>query len=132
LPNASIISLINWADEIHTLTSLSGFEALLRGRKVVTYGLPFYAGWGLSEDLGPPLPRRGRKLTIEELVAGVLILYPRYIDPVTRLPCGPEVLIERIAQPELWPLSFLMRARRMQGMVLRRLGLSGSVGKSFK
>ncbi|HTH97012.1 MAG TPA: hypothetical protein VL574_06305 [Stellaceae bacterium] len=132
MPNASIVRLINWADEVHTLTSLSGFEALLRGKTVVTYGQPFYAGWGLTRDMAPPISRRGRRLTVEELVAATLILYPRYLDPVTGLPCGPEVLIDRIAHPELWPLSFLMRVRHVQGWVLRRLGLSGSVGKSFK
>ena len=44
--DADLISLIEHADEVHTLSSLSGFEALLRGKAVFTYGLPFYAGWG--------------------------------------------------------------------------------------
>ncbi len=83
-------------DEVHCLSSLSGFEALLRGRRVVTHGRPFYAGWGLTEDRDPP-PRRGRRLSLDELVAGALILYPRYRDPVSGLPCPPEVLLERLA-----------------------------------
>jgi capsular polysaccharide export protein len=83
-------------DEVHCLSSLSGFEALLRGRRVVTHGRPFYAGWGLTEDRDPP-PRRGRRLSLDALVAGALILYPRYRDPVTGLPCPPEVLLERLA-----------------------------------
>jgi capsular polysaccharide export protein len=83
-------------DEVHCLSSLSGFEALLRGRRVVTHGRPFYAGWGLTEDRDPP-PRRGRRLPLDALVAGALILYPRYRDPVTGLPCPPEVLLERLA-----------------------------------
>ena len=83
-------------DEVHCLSSLSGFEALLRGRRVVTHGRPFYASWGLTEDRDPP-PRRGRRLSLDELVAGALILYPRYRDPVTGLPCPPEVLLERLA-----------------------------------
>lgn len=66
-------------DEVHTLTSLAGFEALLHNKKVATYGLPFYAGWGLTRDRHPA-PRRGRKLDLDELVAAALILYPRYID----------------------------------------------------
>ena len=83
-------------DEVHCLSSLSGFEALLRGRRVVTHGRPFYAGWGLTEDRDPP-PRRGRCLPLDALVAGALILHPRYRDPVTGLPCPPEVLLERLA-----------------------------------
>jgi len=65
---------------------------------------------------------RGRRLSLDELVAGVLILYPRYLDPVTRLPCGPEVLIDRLDHPELWRPGPLVHARRLQGAVARRLG----------
>ena len=45
-------------DEVHVNSSLAGFEALLRGTKVSTYGVPFYAGWGLTEDHGPIPARR--------------------------------------------------------------------------
>jgi capsular polysaccharide export protein len=112
--------LIGAVDEVHTLTSLAGFEALLRGRRVVTYGQPFYAGWTLTEDRAP-VPRRGRSLSVEELAAGTLLLYPRYVDPLTRLPCGPEVLIDRLADQALWQPTLLMRLRRLQGHVRRRL-----------
>lgn len=112
----SMAALVATTDEVHTLTSLAGFEALLRGCRVVTYGQPFYAGWGLTEDLAP-IARRGRQLGIAELVAGALILYPRYLDPLTGLPCPPEVLIERLADPLLWRPGPLMRARRLQGRV---------------
>jgi capsular polysaccharide export protein len=71
--------LLDAVDEVHVMTSLAGFEALLRGRRVATYGQPFYAGWGLTEDHAPPA-RRGRPLTLDELVAGVLLLYPTYVS----------------------------------------------------
>ncbi|PYD49524.1 hypothetical protein CFR79_14195 [Komagataeibacter saccharivorans] len=119
----SVISLLSKVDAVHTLTSLAGFEALLRGVQVVTYGVPFYAGWGLTTDLGPvPHTRRHRSLTLEELVAGTLLLYPSYIDPLTRLPCEPEMLIDRIQDARLWRPTLLMRAREIQGRVRRRLG----------
>ena len=82
------------ADRVEVATSLLGFEALLRGKPVATHGLPFYAGWGLTES--PASPRRTRRLTLDELVAGALILYPRYIDPPTGLPCSPETLVRRL------------------------------------
>jgi capsular polysaccharide export protein len=116
----SSAAMVLAVDEIHTLTSLVGFEALLRGRRVVVYGQPFYVGWGLTADQAPP-PRRSRKLTIEQLVAGTLILYPRYLDPVTRLPCGPEVIIDRLADPTLWRAGPLVTLRRLQGAAARRL-----------
>jgi capsular polysaccharide export protein len=114
----STAALLDEVDEVHTLTSLTGFEALLRRRRVVAYGRPFYAGWGLTADLAPV--DRGRELALEELVAGALILYPRYLDPVTRLPCPPELVVERLRCPELWRPSLLVTARRLQGMAVRR------------
>lgn len=72
------LSLAAAADEVHTISSLAGFDALLRGKKVCTYGLPFYAGWGLTEDLQPCERRNSVGLTLEELVAGALLLYPKY------------------------------------------------------
>ena len=71
--------LLTLVDEVHVITSLAGFEALLRGKKVVTYGQPFYAGWGLTADICS-LERRTRKLAVDELVAGALILYPTYVS----------------------------------------------------
>lgn len=75
----SIVSCIEFADEIHTMTSLAGFDALLRGKPVTVYGRPFYAGWGLTRDR-LPIARRDRVLGLDELVAGVLLHYPIYWD----------------------------------------------------
>ena len=74
-----IIDCICSVDSVHTMTSLSGFEALLYGKKVVCYGRPFYSGWGLTIDKLPPIRAR-RKLCLEELIHGVLIEYPLYLD----------------------------------------------------
>ncbi|EGH4467910.1 capsular polysaccharide biosynthesis protein [Campylobacter lari] len=93
IENVSIDSAINASDEVHTITSTSGFDALLRGKKVVVYGKPFYAGWGLTSDLHE-IPRRTRMLSLEELVAGVLILYPRYIHPKNKNLCEVELALD--------------------------------------
>ncbi|OEW29423.1 capsule biosynthesis protein [Campylobacter jejuni] len=91
--DCSIDSAIKIADEIHTITSTSGFDALLRAKKVFTYGMPFYAGWGLTKDKHK-CERRTRKLSLEELVAGALIIYPRYINPKTKTLCEIEVCLD--------------------------------------
>ncbi|EGO0809628.1 capsular polysaccharide biosynthesis protein [Campylobacter lari] len=93
IENVSIDSAINACDEVHTITSTSGFDALLRGKKVVVYGKPFYAGWGLTSDLHE-IPRRTRVLSLEELVAGALILYPRYIHPKSKNLCEVELALD--------------------------------------
>jgi capsular polysaccharide export protein len=129
---APMAPLIEAVDEVHTITSLAGFEALLRGRRVVVHGQPFYAGWGLTEDLAP-LSRRGRTLSLEALAAGVLLLYPRYFDPVTELPCTAEITLDRLADPALWQPTALIRARRAQGRMLARIAnwrMRGVAGKT--
>ena len=75
---ASLACCLEVADEVHTMTSLVGFEALLRGKDVVVYGQPFYCGWGLTTDRHP-VARRTRVLTLEQLIAGTLLRYPRYL-----------------------------------------------------
>lgn len=83
ITQANILDCIEQVDEVHTMTSLSGFEALLRGKKVTCYGLPFYAGWGLTADK-VHTERRNRALSLQELVAGAMLLYPTYIDPKSK------------------------------------------------
>lgn len=100
LARADPAALLPLVDEVWTITSGLGFEALLRGRAVTCLGAPFYAGWGLTRDLGPVPDRRLAALprpSLEALVHAALIAYPRYLDPVTAQPCSPEVLVERLA-----------------------------------
>lgn len=95
----SILDCFKICDEVHTISSLSGFEALLRGLKVYCYGLPFYAGWGLTIDRHS-CERRMHQITLESLVYMTLVEYPVYNIPITknmRLPCvTPECVIDYI------------------------------------
>jgi capsular polysaccharide export protein len=93
----SVDSLLEIVDEVHTMTSLVGFEALLRGKKVVCYGLPFYAGWGLTVDK-KHCERRKRVLTLSQLIAGTYILYPKYIDPINLKICEIERVLEALSE----------------------------------
>ncbi|MGC1495903.1 MAG: capsular polysaccharide biosynthesis protein [Sulfitobacter sp.] len=97
LDHSDPIPMLDAVDEVWTMTSLLGFEALLRGVPVVTFGAPFYAGWGLSDDRGDVPPRRRADVSIEGLVHAALIDYPRYFDPKTALACPVEVVVERLA-----------------------------------
>jgi capsular polysaccharide export protein len=91
------IAAIEAVDEVWTMTSLLGFEALLRDKPVTCLGSPFYAGWGLTTDLGLAVDRRVARPTLDALVHGVLIAYPRYFDPVSGLACPVEVVVDRLA-----------------------------------
>lgn len=94
--DANMGSMLPTVDEVHVITSLAGFEALLRGKTVVCYGQPFYAGWGLTRDT-MQVPRRSiRRLTLDELVAGTLILYPTYVSRMTGQVTTPEQALDEL------------------------------------
>jgi len=100
ITGASMHELLNEVDEVHTLTSLTGFEALLRGKSVATYGRPFYAGWGLTNDRGmtpETLARRNRPLVLDELVYGVLVKYALYASRLTGHLVEPEQIVGELA-----------------------------------
>ncbi|WP_096786533.1 capsular polysaccharide biosynthesis protein [Rhodobacter sp. CZR27] len=134
---ADPVGLIDACHEVWTMTSLLGFEALIRGRPVTCLGTPFYAGWGLTRDLGPVPDRRLRspeggplpRPSLEALIHAALIAYPRYFDPVARRACPPEVVVERLAQGALLPADRLSRLlAKLQGTTagLRPLWYRGS------
>ncbi|WP_438820205.1 capsular polysaccharide export protein, LipB/KpsS family [Burkholderia contaminans] len=108
---SDMISLIEAADEVHTLSSLAGFDALLRGKTVCTYGLPFYAGWGLTEDNLAPLPWRERTLSLDMLVAGTLLRYPLYWDWQLQLFTTPEAVVSQLSEAAARPLRTVARDR---------------------
>ena len=86
-----IIDCLEACDVLATLTSLSGFEALMRGKTVAVYGRPFYGGWGLTQDR-MTYERRTRRASLDALVAAALIEYPIYVTP-EGWPCEAEDLV---------------------------------------
>jgi capsular polysaccharide export protein len=114
-------------DEVHVLNSLSGFEALIAGKRVVCHAQPFYAGWGLTEDL-QPFPRRSRKLELSELVYGALSLYPSYAHPDTGAVMDVFGAIDYLARVRAQPTAVIGHAGvhmgRLYGL-LRRWRFAG-------
>ena len=109
--DADILSLIDRCDRVETISSLVGFEALLRGKAVTTHGLPFYAGWGLTNDLIKSA-RRSRARTIDELTFIAFSIYTRHVDPLSRKACSIHELIPS-----------LIRQRKERWHHLRNSGL---------
>lgn len=109
-----IIDCLNACDRLATLTSLSGFEALMRGKAVTTYGRPFYAGWGLTDDrpgnMTAPFERRTRRASLDELIHAALIAYPIYVTP-DGWPCEAEDLVEALIAARDTPLPAPPRGR---------------------
>lgn len=82
-------------DTVYVCTTQLGFEALMAGKRVKVYGLPFYAGWGVTED-AQTCPRRTRKRTLEELFHIFYLRYTHWVDPVRQRPCTLDEAIDRI------------------------------------
>lgn len=130
----SVISCIEASDILHTMTSLTGFDALLRSKRVVVYGQPFYAGWGLTEDVGhenTAFKRRTRRLKLDELVAGTLLRYPIYWDWESNKYTSCEVVLQRIVKTrnghtangrlEKLRVGFVRRQLRKLGVLVRTI-----------
>lgn len=121
--DANMGSLLMVVDEVHVLTSLAGFEALLRGKSVTCYGQPFYSGWGLTDDIVPNT-RRNRQLSVDELVAGVLIEYPIYLSRKGNALITPEQALDELSDwlsraggaTPWWREYFRMILRRVVGV----------------
>ncbi len=123
MADADILDLIAQCDRVETLSSLTGFEALIRGKPVTVHGAPFYAGWGLTQDL-TALPRRGRWRTLAELVYLSLVRYCRAVDPESLEPLSCEQLIARLAEIKARPPQRALTAARMRlSWVGHKLGL---------
>lgn len=107
-------ALLSAVDEVHVLTSLAGFEALLRGKVVRCEGLPFYAGWGLTLDTCQ-CARRNRKVTLDELTVGAIAMYPTYRSSRSGPCASAELALDELdrliglRKPWLTPKQLLMR-----------------------
>lgn len=103
-------------DHVYTITSLSGFEALIRGIKVTCVGMPFYAGWGATDDR-QFCSRRTAKRKPEEIFAAAYIIYPKYFDPNTQSALTFEGALDLLGQ---------MRAKSFASQEKRKALRSGS------
>jgi capsular polysaccharide export protein len=83
----SVASVLDVVDEVWTVSSQFGFDALIRGIPVRCYAAPFYAGWGLTDDR---MDRKGKTAIaqrrqvarhVDHLAAAAFSLYPMYRDP---------------------------------------------------
>jgi capsular polysaccharide export protein len=118
--DVSMREMLSAVDEVHVLTSLTGFEALMRGKGVTCYGQPFYAGWGLTNDM-MPVARRDRRLSLSMLAAGALILYPTYVSRATGRFITPEQAVEELLAWRESGVADLSSWRRAYRYLLRRI-----------
>jgi capsular polysaccharide export protein len=95
--HVSWASLARRAARVYIATSQAGLEALIQGVPVTCFGLPFYAGWGLTDDR-MPIPRRQARPTLEQLVAAAYIRYCRYVDPLTDQRCDVLTVARQLAR----------------------------------
>ena len=88
-------SLLETVDKVYVCTSQLGLEALMAGKEVHVYGMPFYAGWGATVD-ELHLDRRTRKRTVEEIVYIFYVMYMKCVSYKTDQLCTPEQAISEL------------------------------------
>lgn len=89
-------SLFDIVDEVFVVTSGIGFEALMSDKKVYCFGVPFYAGYGLTQDM-VEVPRRNKNITKDTLFFQVLVTHTRYYSPKLKSACQVEDVIDYLA-----------------------------------
>ena len=87
------ISLLEIVDKVYVCTSQLGFEALMMGKEVHTFGMPFYAGYGLTIDY-QKCERRKNNRTLEEIFYITYINYSYYVNPEKEERCEIEEAID--------------------------------------
>lgn len=124
LTDGDAATILSEVDHVVVMSSGMGFEALLRGLPVSVAGMPFYAGWGLTDDALPRPQARRAQIDLIGLTHAALIAAPRYLDPITGLPASVEVALDRIARGQtrrpLW-LTLMAALQRPFAFGLRRL-----------
>ena len=123
----ALAEVLSCVDHVYTMTSLVGFEALLRGIRVTVLGAPFYGGWGLTDDRHDT-GRRSRELTVEELFVGAYILYPHYFDPHSGERWSMEQAIEWLMDKSVGDQSDLVSAQSSQRVEWKPWGAYGLLG----
>ena len=93
--------LLEMSCRVYTVSSQLGFEALLADVPVSCFGMPFYAGWGLTDDRrGRPIRRAG-DASREHIAAAALFDYSTYLDPQTNGALELGDVLERLAWERL-------------------------------
>lgn len=80
-------ALLEQVDEVYVCSTQFGFEALMAGKKVHVYGMPFYAGWGVTDDRQRN-PRRTNRRSLEEIFYIFYVLYTHWYNPDTGKVCS--------------------------------------------
>jgi capsular polysaccharide export protein len=91
------IALLERVQHVYVATSQLGFEALMLGKPVTCFGLPFYAGWGLTDDRVTSSSRTMRR-SVAEIFVAAYFEYSRYVDPRTGRRCELEQLVDALVQ----------------------------------
>lgn len=87
--------LLEMVDKVYVCSSGLGFEALMYGKEVICYGVPFYSNWGVTVDKKNE-ERRIKNRTINEIFYVSYIECSRYYSPELEAVCDIDECIEYI------------------------------------
>lgn len=90
-------SLLEICDKVYVCSSQFGLEALMAGKEVHIFGMPFYAGWGLTTDY-QHLDRRRNTRSLEELFYIFYCKYTHWVDPEKGCETTIDAIIDKMIE----------------------------------
>lgn len=87
ISDIDLISLLAVKPHLFVLTSLAGFEGVLHGCPVTVFGLPWYAGYGLTNDKhsdAVTLAKRRKPVDLQTVFHCAYMIYSHYVNPISR------------------------------------------------
>ena len=91
------VELLEQVDKVYVVSSQMGFEAAMCGLEVHNFGMPFYAGWGITHDR-LKCERRKKKRSVLEVFYAAYILSTTYISHKTNDIAELEDVIEELLE----------------------------------
>lgn len=89
--------LFDVVDRVYVVSSQLGFEALMADLPVTCFGMPYYAGWGLTDDR-VACRRRTARPTLEQLFAALYFDYARYVSHDGERICFEEAVADLVVE----------------------------------
>lgn len=91
------ISLLEYVDKVYVCTSQMGFEACMCGKEVHVFGMPFYAGWGITRDR-LTCSRRTRRRNLVEVFYYAYMVYTHYGSYKQNAECDIDTCIDELLE----------------------------------
>jgi capsule polysaccharide export protein KpsC/LpsZ len=126
-----LVDLLPQVQYVYAHESKFGFEALIHQAKVIVTGKPFYAGYGLTEDLNDALKKSTQVYTLEQLVVDICLKKSRYQNLETKQMVSPQDILNRLAGLPLIDLEPIEKIEKLEAELKKKIPVIESAASGF-